>query len=56
MFEAAAVLCVPAWEIAGFSYCSGAEAPICWRWWAVEYASVTAKVRQRAQAKMYGLG
>lgn len=53
-FEAASLLVVPPWELAGFSYESAADAPACWRFWAFELVGVKAVLGHKREVAMLG--
>lgn len=54
IFEAAQVLGVPPWELAGFEYVNASEAPICWRYWAIDFYSAKSAAAAKQQAAMLG--
>jgi hypothetical protein len=57
LFESAAVLRCPPWELAGFAYENAAEACICWQWWALDYKTETERAgMKRNQAMVAGFG
>jgi hypothetical protein len=60
IFEAAAVLRCPPWELVGFQYDCAADACICWTWWALDYKTQTERAaanRQNAMvSKVIGAG
>lgn len=51
-FKSAEVLRVPPWELAGFTYESAADAPVCWRGWAYDFQIAHAYAADKRQQDM----
>lgn len=45
---------VPPWELAGFVYENGSEAPVCWVNWSVDYRASKNYAAAKQQQEMLG--